>query len=330
MQITEQPIDWPRVNLTASAAKYPQSRTNPHLPRNYMLAVVAGARGSGKTFAAVELIKQMERGQMTDPEGHARPVRTILVSPTALANPVYDSLGSLDPDDIHLDYSDDLIHKIVDDIKKTKDDAEEYQETMKVFRKWAKMRDENDLTFDELMLLAKHGFEPPPKPKYEWPPITNLVLDDLVGSQALRPGRSPLTYLAIRNRHHACNIMLLVQAVKQVPKVLRNNASVYMVFPFANSKMILEDLYPEVSNILKEEEFVQLFEHATTGDDRPFLLMDFTKDKKHYFRRKFDRYLLLNKGQDVKPNGGSGIRGAVEAGKEPVSGDTRDAPKGGS
>jgi len=116
-----------------------------------------------------------------------------------------------------------------------------------------------------------------------------------VGSAALRQGRNPVTNLILRNRHHLSNIFICTQSIRQVPKAIRNNANVYLIFKYANSKMVLDDFYPEVSNLLKEEEFENLYEHATEGDNRPFLFADFTKDKEDYFRKGFDTYLRLKR-----------------------------------
>jgi hypothetical protein len=294
MSIEEEKVGWKPINLTFAQAKYPQPVMD-LLPRHCFVACVAGARNSGKTFAVCQMIRQQEKHGVKDTLGRKVPIRTIVVSPTALMNPVFGSLESLEADDIHVEYSDQLIREIIEDIKDKRDKAEEYERQVELFRKMLRMQKESDLTMEELFELQRMNFELPPPPEYYPAPITNLILDDLVGSAALRQGRNPVMNLILRNRHHLTNIFICTQAIRQVPKAIRNNANVYLIFRYANSKMVLDDFYPEVSNVLKEDEFEALYEHATAGEDHPFLFADFTKPKEDYFRKAFDTYIRIKR-----------------------------------
>ncbi len=46
---------------------------------------------------------------------------------------------------------------------------------------------------------------------------------------------------------------MLAQSMKKIPKAIRENVSLYVLFKFANAKLINIDLYPKVSNTLTQE-----------------------------------------------------------------------------
>lgn len=291
MIVEKQDPHWKPANLSFAKASYPQSG-NMALPRQYWVAIFSGARQSGKTFAVAQMLKQFERDGCYDKEGNKYPMRTILISPTAHANPVYEALKSLDPADIHLEYSDDLVREILDDIQQVKADAEAYAQDIRLLRKASKLDDISKLKPDEIFRLEELNFEEPPKPRFTRPPVNTIILDDLIGSEAFKAGKSPLTNALLRNRHFACNFAILSQSIKQVPKTIRQNANVFVMFKYANAKNILDDLYPEISSHVSEDGFMKLYEHAT---DKPhdFLMVDFTKPKELIFRKGFDTYLSV-------------------------------------
>jgi hypothetical protein len=291
MPIEEHKTAYRAIDLTHSRPEYAQAKTD-ILPRNYFVLTCVGSRNSGKTFAIVQLIKQMEQHGVYKGKNKV-PIRTILISPTAHANPVFATLDSLAPEDIHLEYSDALIQQIQEDLEDTKAIAEEYQDRVALYKKLLKMRKWDDLTPEELMLLSTSDFAPPEPPKYPIPPVVNLILDDLAGTHAFRQGRNPLTNLLLRNRHHQLNIIICSQTLKGIPKTMRTNTNVFFIFKFANGKIIAQDLHEEVSNIVKEEELEELYNHATTGD-HDFLCIDFTKKRDSIFRKNLDTFIRLH------------------------------------
>jgi len=290
MPIQEHKTAYSPIDLTHSKPEYAQAKTD-ILPKNYFVLSAIGSRSSGKTFSIVQLIKQMEQHGVYKGK-HKVPIRTILISPTAHANPVFATLDSLAPEDIYLEYSDKLIQDIQEDLEYTKAIAEEYQDRVALYKKLLKMRKWDDLTPDELMILSTSDFAPPEPPKYPIPPVVNLILDDLAGTSAFRAGRNPLTNLTIKNRHFQANLIFASQHLKNIPKMVRTNTNVYMLFPFANSSIITNDFYEEVSNVLKPEELTELYEYATK-EPHSFLMVDFSKPKDKYFRKNLDTFLTV-------------------------------------
>ena len=66
--------------------------------------------------------------------------------------------------------------------------------------------------------------------------VVYLVLDDLVGTNLYKStGKSAFTNL-LKNRHLGINILMLVQNLKAVPKSIRTNSSLFVIFKFALKK----------------------------------------------------------------------------------------------
>ena len=56
--------------------------TNPYLPKLYMCDMFIGAKGTGKTFSLVSLLRHYERASIIDKKGRKHEMRTILFCPT--------------------------------------------------------------------------------------------------------------------------------------------------------------------------------------------------------------------------------------------------------
>ena len=82
-----------------------------------------------------------------------------------------------------------------------------------------------------------------------------LVLDDILGVEGLKmsssQSRPELLRLYTQNRHLGISLMVSTQGVKQIPRVLRNNADYVVIFrSLLQSK---NDLYEELSHLPKKE-----------------------------------------------------------------------------
>jgi hypothetical protein len=247
---------------------------NRELPKGMFLGAFIGPRASGKTHLACQLIKRMEQAGFRDPEHDLRkvPIRTILVSPTIDANKVFKCLDTLkDEDNVH-DFSFKKWEDVWGDVKRQKELAQKYMKEREVHeRKEAGHR----LTErEESIIQHLHGEPPKPEGRYHIPPVTICVFDDLANSAAYKPGsNNSLTNAAIRNRHNRCCMIMAVQHAKSVPKVLRQNISLLAIGKFASAEYILDDLYELVSAFLTQEQFMRVYEQATS-EDHGFLCCD--------------------------------------------------------
>jgi hypothetical protein len=79
--------------------------------------------------------------------------------------------------------------------------------------------------------------------------------------------------------------------LKAIPKSIRTNTSLFVLFKFASTK-ILVDLHDEVSSTLDLKKFERLYIHATQ-DEHDSLVIDFTGDKLNRFKKNFDIVLNL-------------------------------------
>ncbi len=79
----------------------------------------------------------------------------------------------------------------------------------------------------ELKLLYSYDFIPFkefPKPKYPDGFLIHWIIDDMLGTNIFKNGRSTFTNLCIRNRHIIPgNIIIAIQSIMSVPKTIRLN-----------------------------------------------------------------------------------------------------------
>ena len=274
--------------------------SNVYLPKLYMCSMFIGSKGSGKTWSLVSLLKHYERSAILDKKGRKHTMRTILFCPTGNSdfNKIYTTLESLDQEnDVILDYSDDKLLDKLHEIEEEKKFIEEYKEYVTVWKKYMKIdEDMSLLTHDELLILSKFDFTDPEnmkKPEYKHPRINFLIFDDLVGdAHAFKKSHSALNNLCIKHRHLQCNLIFTTQYIKAIPPVIRRNLDIFIIFKFANVKSVTEQIYPEISGIIKEEEFELLFDYATENKHNA-LIIDQTS-KQNIFKLNWDVALKIN------------------------------------
>ena len=130
---------------------------------------------------------------------------------------------------------------------------------------------------------------------YKYPRINFLIFDDLVGDpHAFKKSHSALNNLCIKHRHLQCNLIFTTQYIKAIPPVIRRNLDIFVIFKFANVKSVTEQIYPEISGIIKEEDFETLFEYATK-EKHNALIIDQTS-KHNVFKLNWDVALKISGG----------------------------------
>jgi len=281
--------------LSYDKLNYPQCNCG-KCPRFFWNMMNIGARGSGKTYTIVQMIKHYEKNKIMKDNIEYK-LRTHLISPTIQANEIYQSLDSLDMDkDAHENYSDKLILDIIAGIKERKQKYEDYllykkyyEKVMKTSpNKLDKLYDENP---DMFALLEQYNYQHPSEIEHDKPEVNIVILDDLLGSDAFtRRTKSTLVNAMIKNRHMGICFALLVQSIRSVPKNIRLNCSVFQLATFKNKKMILEDIYEEISNVIGIDDFETLYDYATS---KPYgsLIIDTTNGKR--FLSNLDSELSL-------------------------------------
>jgi hypothetical protein len=132
-----------------------------------------------------------------------------------------------------------------------------------------------------------------PEPKYPYGFLLHWIIDDMIGSNIFKHGKSAFTNLVTRNRHVIPgNIIIATQAIMQIPKTIRLNSNLIVLFKFANKKNVIEDIHPVVSAYVTEDQLMELYEYATT-EAHNALVIDGTGSK-IIFKKNFDKILELN------------------------------------
>lgn len=265
--------------LLVKKKNVPQS-TNTSLPLLFNTQLYIGSKGTGKSYKLTQLLKMYEKSKIRDEDGIEYDMRTILICPTASsgANEVYKMINSLDKEDIHLDYSDDLIIKIIDDIKAKQTEYEQYINYKKVYDKFSRIKDLEKMETNELELLEENDFM---SIEMIRPKITWIIFDDLIGLGAFnKKAKSVLSNLTIKHRHLKTNLIFTTQSYRQIPPVIRNNIDIYCIFKSGSYNEILNKIFEDISGYVNLNNFIELYEHATQEKNDCLTVINNSMDKK--------------------------------------------------
>lgn len=279
-----------------------------NITKPYYVCLAIGMRGSGKTYSVVKSIKNQEdRGGFYDPiTGNKVPIRTILFSPTIEGNPIFTALNSLAEEDMINDYSHIKLQEVLNDIKYEKEQTKEWKQYIIAYNKFIKMTPEQFYKWDDeeaISLLFSKDFVNPKDlepPKYPDGVVVNIVLDDCLASDAFSSKKGNVLLRAVLNgRHFGVNIYICAQNLKAVNKSIRANTELFLLFKFCSMKIVLDDLYSEISGMVTEEQFLELYAHATE-DDHNCLVIDKKADKGNQFKKNLDVVLSFDNKKDIK------------------------------
>ena len=261
---------------------------NKLLPPFFYSALFIGATGTGKTFKLVELLKLYEKYDILDSKGNKLDMRVVLFCTTAnsKANAVYNVLH-IPEEDVILKYSDDRLEEKLNEVKEEQQNIKEYNLYIEAYKKFHKYDDVDVLTDDELQLLDKYGMEDQKDLKRRNEKVYFFIFDDLLGTSAFKiRSESKLNNLVTLCRHHNINLLFTTQYLTAIPPIIRNNVRLWVVFKFSNSERLLRHVYPEISNLVKEEKFLELYEHATQNDHDSLTIINHNDMEKQYRIRK--------------------------------------------
>jgi len=280
----------PKVNK-----KEPPRNVNNDLTPFFFTSMFIGAKNSGKTYGLVKMIKNYEDQPIKDSKGNTLEIRTILFSPTGKseANPIYTTLKSLDFDnDVIEHYTDNKLIEKLNEIEKDKEEIEDYKKYVKAYKIFEKNENTNLIDPEYLILLHEHDFEHYeniPKPKYKHRPIVFIILDDLIGDNKVFKRQSLINNITIKHRHLGVNLVFTSQNPKSIPNIIRNNIDLYVLYKFANVKMVIEKIFEEVSSLLTESQFEELYKHATSEPYNALVIGNHPKvERDKRFKKNFN------------------------------------------
>jgi hypothetical protein len=241
----------------------PRSK-NLNLPPLFFSCLIVGSKNSGKSYAMTSLLKMFEENPIYDVNGNELKQRIILFSPTALntTNAVFKNLKNLDENDIHLEYSDELLEDILDELSIHIEEVNRYENFKKILDKYNNT--DQELTDEEYWLIYNHQNISPIEEKRHV--ITHICFDDLIGDKEVfkKSRDSGLIKFLLKHRHLYTNIFITTQYINAITPIIKNNIDIFCLFKYANINDILKKFYLCVSGIILEEQFKELYLYSTS------------------------------------------------------------------
>lgn len=274
--------------------------TPPDLPKLHQNMLIVGARGAGKTVAAINCLKLLKFD------------RIFIISPTMKSNREMMAQLKVDPNDVYEDPDDiSCIDQIKAAIEQEAKDLDTYREQLRRYNAlMAAMKSTSPLTQisdDDLeMFFEKNNFAPP-KHAYNGERCRcALLCDDAMGSALFTKGARKLNSFVIKHRHIGqlsdggaigCSCFWLLQSYLSqhggISKTIRNNATSIILFK-TKSEKALDEISLECAGEVSKEDFIKVYD-AAMQKDHDFLFIDFFKKSSHpsMFRRNFQEFILL-------------------------------------
>lgn len=259
------------------------------VPKPPILGLYIGKRGSGKSTAAVRLLHYYleHRPQVFNKD------LTYVISPTADSQyHLWDFMG-IPRENIFTCSTSAAVKNAIDGIittlTKRKEEFDLDIAYLEAYTKLLTKKNAGKLTPREITLLESRDFREPVDPVY---PRPCLMLDDLSHLRVL--DSNWFISLCLRHRHIANGVSLSMIMICQslrggVSRVIRQNASLIVLFA-THSKDNREDLYEECNHLLTKEEFMAIFEDATS-DLHSYLALDLTqKDPNLAFSKNLEHH----------------------------------------
>jgi hypothetical protein len=269
--------------------------------RLHCCAVVAGARGSGKSVAVSSKLHHLKQQGLAD--------RIFLISPTAISNSEMWH-GLIDDEDIFTEMDNMSVIKVIDIVEAEAKEWFEYERKLELWKKWKKILrkatpiNEIDpsllIEFMEAGIMDMEEMQQEPKSKYGHRPVLHLVLDDCQSSKLFVPStHNKLLNATIRHRHLGFGLGLSMWFLVQnystnsgLPRSVRDNATLLVLFPMKNGNTIMK-VIEEVGGNIDEETFDKVYHEATHDDPHSFLVIEFSPAKKQCtFRKRWDTLLI--------------------------------------
>ena len=242
-------------------------------------ACIQGARGSGKTVACVQWVRHMEQ------EGYIN--RTFLISPTAETNVIFRNLKTLDQEDVCSDptcFQRALLH-VMHEIKEATKTHKEALRYKVIHDKYLK---NHSLDLTEQSILESRNFAP-----MEVPPLPRclLICDDVQGTDLFTSRRTDrMLHMVIKHRHIPLSIIMMAQTFHGIPRAIRLNCTVYIVFATSDEKQ-LRQIYEHFGNMVPRERFFDMYRYATSTSHGFFLIDTDPKTPESRFRSGFNEFL---------------------------------------
>ena len=208
----------------------------------------------------------------------------------------------------------DSISLVIEQVEKDRDEWEKFLEEKKAYKEFKRKMESGQVIVDEqLLMYYEMGFledrEPKWKYKYEEPPKSLLIMDDILGSPAIATS-SGLMKIATLNRHiaelqnnykgrSACGLAVIIlsqsyrmQSGQGIGRSLRENLSLFTMFKNKQPKQY-QAIKEEIGSVVDSEKFDKAYNYAT-AEQYGSLTTDFKpKCESLTFRKNLNEALVF-------------------------------------
>lgn len=290
--------------------------TPPDSFRQPCLALLVGQRLSGKSYLTSKILSQAKDDNTFDV--------VYCITPSFCSNKAY--FGKYIKEENVFYPTKDSIQKVIKLVEADRDEWETFQEQKEEYKKFQKKLRENPILSDyDLIKYYDKGFlagfracetgglkgcpldnEPKWKYKSERPPQSCLVLDDVLGSQAILQS-SGLTKIATLNRHIAplkenfgersalgLAVIICCQTYRMnsgIGRALRENVSMLTLFKNKQQKQ-LDAIKEELANVVDLDQFDIAYNYAT-NEPHGSLTIDFNPKNEIKFRKNLNEAIIF-------------------------------------
>lgn len=275
--------------------------TPPGLPKMHFCMVASAKRGSGKTVAIVNLIKQLQDAKVLD--------RVFLISPTIKSNKAILDMIKIDEADIFEEPTRESLDAVIDAVKQEAEDYDEYLRLLKIYKKYLKYINSGRGTLSDEDIFDIYDTEnqtiAPPKHKYNGKkPVMLCFFDDIQGGNIFST-KSKIHNVTIKHRHLGqlkeggalgLSMIFATQTYKSnaygLPRTVRAQATHILLFKTKDASE-LDEISSEFSGEIPKETFMQVYEYATE-EPHSFLFIDLhpKPTDPSIFRKRFDTYIF--------------------------------------
>ena len=284
-----------------------QYKTPPNAISQPTLMMSVGVRNSGKSYAVSKIVAQAQKTNTFD--------EIYICTPTMLSNMAY--FGKyIRPENV-FEPTGNCINKVLERGEENLMEWEEFSEELMEWNEYMKtLKGSNDFTDEQLYRFDDKGYldgyvpRPVWKYKEERPPQSLVILDDILGSEAILKS-SGLTRCATLNRHLfpinpkyvgngrtalGLSVIICTQTYKAqqgISRVLRENLTHLMLVGKNKQPKQLDSLTEELGGGISPERFMRAYEQATKEKYGNLLIDFFPECPTKQFRMNLDTYLVF-------------------------------------
>ena len=256
------------------------------------LVCICANRGSGKTNTWINMLLKYDKETKTFD-------RVYLVCPTVMNDPKYQLIKDNDKYyklKIYENFDEDIFKDILDDIEFNISEYKQYQSDKKLYEKFVTSKNLSGFTPEELFRLEYLNFEEPETEFIHGFPQHCIIFDDMMSNPYVYPNNvrgNLLTRFTILHRHKNTFILHSVQNFKNtLHKSIRNNLTGLILFKNKSPEIKME-IAKEFANMVKVDDFVEMWDKATENDYDFFKVDTTASDKRYRFTKNFNEAMTI-------------------------------------